>query len=727
MYNNDMQQNQPQNSLTPSSDYAKKPKKLSHNKKEKILELCNKNLQLWWNYYGDNLQQFQDDKIFYSDYQWDGSESAKYQQQGKTPYTINKLKPLIRQLDGEVQNMQVGLTVMPLDSETADPKTVTFMADFMRYLAYCNRTSSTYAEAFHNQCVGGWGVIGVGTEYVDDMSFEQEVKIFSFPDPLQVIFDPASQDPNKQSGDFQARYYVISKEEFESKYYAPAPVGQGILGTATPYLPSIDDNSVIIVDFYLKKYKKKKLLQLSNGVDYKIEVYEEDLEITQKAYKMQMEDKGVAKVPPLEVVNSRMTSVATIKCYKCVQNDVLEVYDWPSKYFPYVYVDGFSRWQNGRQISESLIFVARDCQKAYNYAISEALNGLARTRREQIWATPRQVAGNEKIYQNPDRLQGVLLYNHDPEEQGPPHFRPPEELPESLFRVAQAMEEDIYKTLGIYPANRGEIPEQVSGVALGRTITQGNLMFKKILSNLFEGMGTVGRIILDLIPKIYDSERIISLIDETGKTSVKSINQLKSGKINNNVVDSAYKLEIKPIASFASQADALQKALISLAQINPDVSPLVLDIIASTLETPVAPRLVERFQTLVPPNILAQEQGFPPPPPPPPDPMIALTAAKTQQAQSSAALNQAKAQTEGVKVQQSAQDSAMNFQLEQQKLQASRDELIAMTNKAYVDSQAEIGKAQIQYQTEALKGAMAHIANAGRDASAQMTNSPARR
>lgn len=711
-------------SMTPSMDYQRKTKKkVTGAKKEKILAECEKSLGLWFDFFGNNLNKFRNDKLFYQGEMWNSAEWSTYIELGKQPYTFNKIKPLIRQICGEQQNMQSNLSVLPVDMTKSSINNVEIMSDFMRSLAYDSHANQIYSECFLNQCIGGWGVLEVKLDYVNDMSFDQEIRISGSADPLMIAFDPNSQTPNKNDSDFQAKYEIISKEEFEAKYYSPAPVGSGMFGYGRAYVPVVDEKSVVIIDYYRRTFKKKTLVQLSNGINYKIEVLEEDIPLTLKTYKEQMRQQGIDIAPKLKETNRRKTEISYITCYKCVHHEILEVYEWPSKHMPFVFVDAMSTWQDGRQWTESLIFVARDAQKAYNYAMSEAINGLARLRHEKVWMTGLQAKGQEDWLRNPDRQQSHGEYTPDPEAPQGPIFRPPEELPSAFFEMAQRMEEDIYKTLGIFPTNRGEVPEAISGVAMGKTIMQGNLTFKKLLGNLFDGMRVVGDVILDLIPKIYDSERIVNLVDESGKSSSVQINGVKNGQPDNNIAQGLYKLQVKPIAAFAAQQEAVRTQLIQLAGINPQVAPLVLDIIASTMETPVAPRLVERFQSLVPPNILAQEQGLPPPPPPPPDPMIALTAAKTQQAQSSAALNQAKAQTEGVKVQQNQQETMMNYQLEQQKLQASRDELIAMTNKAYVDSQAEIGKAQITYETEALKSAMQHIANAGRDANAQMNNS----
>lgn len=689
-----------------------KKRTLSAKKRQEVLEECKKNIGRWFDYFSTNIQNFRQDKQFYYEQQWSNYEWNYYSQIGKVPYTFNKLKPLVRQLCGEQVNMQPQLNLIPKDVDSANPQSTLILTKFLRALAYDSKASEAYADCFKNQCVGGWGVLQVDTDYEDPFKFDQKIIINSIPDPLTVGFDPNAQKADKTDGDFQFQYEIMDKDDFQATYpNADVPLSGQLLGTARDFLPQMDNKSVIVTNYYVKEYKSKTLIQLTNHEDFKIEVLSTQVDEITEQYAQFMALQGAPEemVPPLVESNRRNTKLTYIHCYKCTATEIIEHSEWHSDNFPFVFVDAMSSFSDGKQMTESFIHGARDAQKTYNYCMSEAINGLAKLRREQVWMTRRQAEGHEDFLRYPDRQQSHAEYNFDNEVPSGPIFRPPEQLPADFFELARAAEEDIYKTLGIYPAQRGELPNQTSGVAIGRTIVQGNLAFIQLLQNLYNGMQSIGETILDLIPKLYDTQRIVSVLDEAGNAENITLNEAQGSQIKNSMSDLVYKLQVKPVASFAIQQEQIQAQLFKLSSINESVFPLIADLVASTIESPIAPLLNQRLKTLVPQNILRKEQGLPPLPPSP-DP-------QAQMAQAQLGLEQMKSQKLQADMQNDKMDmylkqqklladqrqSQANSVLEAQKIQVSKDETVAATEKSYIDAKAEIDKANMQRSTEAMK------------------------
>lgn len=705
--------------LLDDETYQKKRKApLSDKKKEKIIGECQKNIGRWYDYFSDNIRRFRMDKQFFRGEQWNYWEYNQYSMLGKVPYTMNKLKPLVRQLCGEQANMAPNINLMPNNIDDLSQKNAMFLTKFVRALAYNSHADRAYSEAFLNQLVGGWGVLQVATDYEDPYNFDQKIEIRTVRDPLTVGFDPTAQKLSKSDGDYQFQYEIINKDDFEAQWpNAKVPPPGAIFGSQRDFLPQLDDKSVMIVDYYVKEYKTKTLVELTNHIDFKIDVLSEDVEETTEQYMQMMTARGMDLnlIPPLIEVNRRRTKLTFIHCYKLTMHEILEHYEWHSTKFPFVFVDGFSAYQDGRQYTESFINGARDAQKTYNYCMSEAINGLSRLRREQVWMTRTQAEGQEEWLKYPDRQQSHGEYTPDPQVNGgAPIFRPPEQLPEAFFQLAAQAEEDIYKTLGVFPANRGELPNQTSGVAIGRTIMQGNLAFVQLLQNLFNAMQVVGEIVLELIPKIYDSERIVATLDETGRSQSAPINQAQGDSILNDVTAGIYKLEVAPIASFAIQQEMVSEQLYKLAELNPQFTPVLGDLIASTIQSPIATSVVERLRNFVPPAILAKENGMPPPPPPPPNPQEVLgnqlmqakineTNARAMKAQKDAMNIDATNGLKAEQIQNDAISSHLKTIMEAAKLEQTEKETELGIEKAYIDADAEIKKQQLQSDVEAMK------------------------
>lgn len=701
------------------NSYAQSKKKRkkqmpSKEKERKILDGLQDNMSRWSEYFAVNLQRFREDRRFYRGTQWNSQELTQYEQiLGKRAYTNNHVKIAGRMLCGEQMNMQPKLTLLADSMIKPDPQKVIFMNKFLRAIAYDSSAHHVYNAAFNNQLVGGWGIAKIETDYESPYKFDQKIKIVAIEDPLNIGFDPNSKSPHKTDGDFQFQYETMSKDEFKAKYKnAKVPVGTQFWGQSSQdFLPMRDDNSVIVVQYYLKEYKSKTLVQLTNNEHVNAQILEEDVEKFTLEYEQSMIEQGflLEEIPPLIQANKRPTKLAFIKCYTCTSEEILDAKDWPIDAFPFVFIDAFSQIDNGRQYTESWVYNARDAQKNHNYAISEIMNGLARTRKEQVWMTRTQAEGHEDFLRYPDRQQGHGEFNPDPEQPGGPIFRPPEELPQSLSVVSKDTLEQIYRTLGLSEMAMGGMPAQTSGVAATRMIIQANLPFKKLLQNLYSGMEEVGRIVLKLIPKIYDTERVVSMLDERGQAETEIINEVNASGVKNSLTDLSYKLHVEPVASFAIQQEMVRDEIFKTIQAIPQLGPLLGEVVLGTLPVPEASLMAERAQSLVPPNILRKEQNLPPlPPQPNPQEEIAKAAlmkthAETQKIYSDIAVNENEVEIKHQKVVEEGQNAADKNNLEAMRIGAENQEKAANVETSYIKADAEIENAKLQHNMSAMK------------------------
>lgn len=688
-----------------SNNNAYTAKKISDDKAASVLAELKKSKMRWWNAFNINLQSFRTDKYFYmGSLQWDATAYQQYTQLGKIPYTFNLLKPIVRQLQGEMASMQPSITLSSKNHQNVNPQMLILMTDFLRAEMYHHKASEAYNECFFNQCVGGWGVLELETDYEDPYTFAQVIKVKSSVDPLMVGFDPTAELKTKCDGAFQFKDFYMTKDEFRATFNREPPAAGQMVGTPQEFMPVIDSDLVIVTDYYRKEYKSKTLVQLSNHDNYMIEVLEKDIEIAHQEYQQMMLQSGMEldQIQPLVITNKRKTKIETIHCYQCIWNDVLNHKIWPSKYLPFVFVDANSSTQDGKQYTESYIRSAKDAQMSYNYCLSEIYNGIPKSRRETVYLTRTQAKGHEEYLRYPDRQQSHCEYNFDPMVPGGPIFRAAVELPETLFNAAALAKQAVYDGLGIQPVNGSELPSNLGAATVGRIITQGNLTFAKLLNNLFDAMQQIGNTFLDLVPKIFDMERIINTVDATGAVKTATINTVENGAPKNILSDIIYHLEVKPMASFAIQQQELRQNLFQLAQLDIQNPPLVSDLIASTLETPIAPLLTKRLQSLVPANVIAEEHGMPAPPPTPPSPQAQLLQMQIQKLNSAKNLDDAKVQAVLEKnqlgsqqVAQKAQEAAVKAQIEQQKLMMQQNESSSNAQQSYIKSAAELQKAKL--------------------------------
>jgi Phage P22-like portal protein len=620
----------------------------------KIIEEARKDIAHHYNYFMTNISRFKEDKRFYNGEQWSGNEYDRYKSRHIQPLVMNQLKPIGRQIIGELKNMQPSIDLIPAFSDSNAEEETNFYQNLLRKIAYDSNANQCYSVCMENQISGGYGVIGVLTDYINDKTCDQEIKIRLFNEPQNVGFDPLAQRKDKTDGNFCFTWEAINKEDFEKEYPDAEPIcGVGLIGNPNVYSNIAATDSVIVCEYYKRKYKNKTLVVLSDDKQIKIEIYSDEVNEAQAQYAEYMIAQGAnpLEIKPLEEKKRRKVRACEIMCYKMTNAEVLERSKWPSTRLPFVFVDCSSSFQDGKQITQSFINEAKQAQKTYNFAMTNIVARLNRVRGARYLMTEKQIAGYEETYRHPDRQTNVNKFNPDPLVPGAPQVVNPEAIPQQFFDLAMQAKEDIQSTLGIYEANRGEVPNQTSGVAIGRTITQANLSLVSLWQNLFDGMKSIGEIVLELIPVIYDTERVVSTLDAMGQQKSVKVNESTEDGVAKDLTKAKFNLEVSPVANFTLQNQMETDFIKDIITLIPPAAPLLAEFMGAKIESPMRTSIVNRLRTLTPPNILQQEgvEVPPPPPPTPPSPQDQLLMAQIQKINAETQAIQEKAGVDGQK------------------------------------------------------------------------------
>lgn len=680
--------------------YEDKADKLSSSDQSDIIHECQKHMGEWDGYFGQNLRTFRDDQSFYHGDQWPGWAVASMQQENIPQIVNNLIKPIVRILMGSIRELDPQITLSPLNSTKGDPQLLSTYLDILRAIAYGSHSGHAYATAAENMLTGGWGVVEIGTRYISPTSFNQEIVIKGIREPTNVFFDPNATETTKADSLFQGIKCSMSKSEFKEKYPEASYPDHGYMFGGLAENNHIGADEVSIVKYYKKDYKHKKLVALSNGEGFTTEVYSQDVKKTLEKYYRQQAMMGVTDlaVSPLVEVRKRDSWEETINCYELNGREVLRSYEWISKYMPYVFFDCNSGFRDGKQWTESFISNAKDAQRIYNFCWSQAMYAMETMRKERIFATPMQIRGVEKLYKYPQRAIGYMPYSPDPMAPGAPVVIPPAEISQTYFKGAEGAAYDIQRTLGVYEPSKGQLVSDASGVANMTAMMQSNVALKPVIEKMFIGMEQCGRICMDIIPKIYDSQREVQTQSESGDLSTVTINehtgfnpQTHEPIYKNDLSKVEMQLQIKAGASFEAQKMVEDNKLFQILSLDPQFAAAGADLMAARVSTPAGYTLSKRLSAFVPPMAKAAEEGKEPPPPPP-NPMEQAQL-QTMQAQAQKLQAEAASKMEEVKLeQQKILQQQKEFELRQQEMMAKFYETIMKGNAEVnkVNTEAEI-------------------------------------
>jgi len=587
---------------------------------QEVLTQAGKHMNIWQSYFGENITRGKDDVNFVIRDQWTAIERSEFTRLFKPAMTFNKLYDSVKKVAGEQRKNKPDLIVRSLTGK-ATQEQINLRADLVRTISYQSQNDLVYQTAFKSSLMMGYGAFQIMLDYENPNSFNRVIRYDLISDPTRTVFDPTALKPHKGDGNYCARYYVFSRDEFFATYpYVTDPVSY-----IDPYM-LLDfqwqtRDTITVCDYYVKEWFPITIYKLSDGRV----VNEVELEQVRKDWKLQLEIteetqevKKIVKMMEPVVVNERQTQDYKIMHYRLIRNQIIDFSEWPSKQLPIIFVDGDSYYIEGRQYTKSFIHEARDAQKCVNYFGSEIAAEVKNRRREQWLGTPDNISGYEQDWRNPELQMGILRAKPDPKTGQMPTKMPAWDLSPAIMQNFQRATQDIREILG-FSETESLQGRDISGKARRERKLEGSMSAYVFQDNMNQAVEQGGRVVNDLLPYIIgDDERSMVLSKKDGKTQTVVINQRdREGNLTNDLGVGDFDVEISAGPSFAVQKEvALEYFQMTVAN-NPQIFNLIADLWAENLDIEQMETIKDRLKTLVPPEILAKEEGRQPPPPQP--------------------------------------------------------------------------------------------------------------
>ena len=143
------------------------------------------------------------------------------------------------------------------------------------------------------------------------------------------------------------------------------------------------------------------------------------------------------------------------------------------------------------------------------------------------------------------------------------------------------------------------------------------------IDNFNQSIRRTGQILLDLIPKIYDSERIIRVRGNDETQQFVPVNKTVMGEqgqeiVINDLSTGRFDVRIKTGPSYSTSREEAKEQLGMLLQANPQLLNIIGDLYFDNLDFMGADKIAERLKKMLPPGL----NDDPDAQQPPPDPMV---------------------------------------------------------------------------------------------------------
>lgn len=618
-----------------------------------------------------NREDAASDLNFLAGNQWPDSVKRVREQNGRPMLTINRLPQFVRQITNDIRQADIAIKVAPEDDQS-DPKLAEIYDGLIRQIQYRSSAKHVYSQAAEHQASCGIGWFRIVTEYADDMAFDQEIKIKGIKNPLSVYWDPASVEPDRSDAMWIAVTEMIPKAAFQKKWpkakhvdvETPTDVPSG--GTDTrPFFWNTDE-SIRVAEYWRKVPETRTLALFEEG---------STVDITE------FDDWSMRMLPP--IVMQRECETFRVEMYRVSGAEVLDgPHEWAGRDIPLIPVIGGEFPLENKTYRYGAIRFARDPQQLYNYYRTAHAELLALQPKAPYLVTTAMLA-------NPD-IKAVwdqagkenlpyLPYDTDPENPGAkPERLPPPQPSAAMVQEGMLAQDDMKATTGIFDSALGQKSNETSGVAIGRRQAESDVANYHYIDNLQRSLEYAGRQLVDLIPKVYDNERVIRLMPEhghEGQEKFESINRVVYTHdgvpvVMNDLSAASFDIRVTIGKSYATRRMEAADGLWQFAKaLPPEVSVNILDLIAKNLDIPESDEMAKRLHRMVPQQLLT-DPNDPNAPPPQPDPAQQAAAAAAQMELQKMELEVQKGQGELAKIQAEIERADAQLQAQVQKGQA---------------------------------------------------------
>lgn len=539
---------------------------------------------------------------------------------GRPCLEINKVKSNAQQILNEQRQSRPAIQVNPV-GDGADVDTAQIIQGLVRHIEVNSGADIAYDTAFEHAVIGGFGYVRVLTEYLDEKSFDQEIVIKRVIDPFTVYFDPNAQEPDYSDAEYAFIVEDLTVDQFRARYPKAKMTGLSdfqSVGDMTREWYSVQ--TIRVAEYFYVETVEKTLVTLADGKT----AYSDELP----------EDPAMPGFSGMEVAQirgglmlrngqprTRPTFKRTVKWKKMSALEVLDEADVPGRYIPIIPVLGYELIVNGRRSLSGVVRNAKDPQRQYNYMRSAVVEAVALAPKAPWMIAEGQDEGYEQEYIDAN-IRNRAAIHYKPTTLGDklvpaPHRLAVEPAIAAMVAAMSQADHDLDATMSVFPSSRGQVGPEQSGKAILARTKRTEIANFNFGDNLNRGVRHVGRVVVCMIPDVYDIPMVKRIVNPDGTHKMVSINQefeTSDGvKKTYDVRVGKFDITITAGLSYDSKRREFVESVLALVQANPALMGIIGDLLVKNMDWPGAQEISERLHATLPAALQKDDQAPIPP------------------------------------------------------------------------------------------------------------------
>jgi hypothetical protein len=571
---------------------------------------------------------------------WPAAIARRREEDKRPVLTVNKLPSFVDQVLNEARLNKVGIKVVPKSGGATKELAETFEG-LIREIEDDSNADVAYFTGLEGGVNNGFGFFRVVSEYSEDDPWNQVLKIKRVKNQFTVYLDPSCQEADGSDAGWGFVTELISGAEYKARYPGIDPPSQ---------FPSeenrlwFQEDMHRIAEYWVKEPETKRLILLEDGRTVYGDEWDkivDDLDVqygeAMAEYEAMAQAQAQAPAPTPQAMPGEMpppqeaapqpqapapplpppppkppgiVKEREVKTHKVMQYlvdgvKIIEKTEWPGRYIPIFPVYGKETVIDEETFRRGLIRFAKDPQKMYDYFRTASTDTVALTPKAPYIMEEGQIEGHEDEWEDSaEKNQAYLLYSAVA---GVP---PPTRQVVTQTAIGEMTEsslanDEMKATTSLFDASLGAQGNEISGRAIQARQQKGDVANYAYHDNLTRAIKFCGKVLVDLIPRIYDTERQILVMDREGKEQTIMVNQVvldvASGDkvIINDLTQGKYKVTTTTGPRFSSARQEALASMLDFIRVAPESANQIMDLVAENMDWPGAETIAKRFRVLL--------------------------------------------------------------------------------------------------------------------------------
>lgn len=557
-----------------------------------ILDEIRENLRLAQEYDSENRNRALEDFRFSAmGEQWPPELQTQRDLENRPCLTINWTDSLVRQVTNAMRQQRPRIKIHPINNG-ADQKIAEVIQGLSRHIEVNSRADTAYDTAADHAVRIGFGYWRIVTKYVREDSFDQDIHLQTVNNPFS-IYVPPTETPDGSDWDWAIITDKMTKKHFEAHYPGAdtASFRPGGYGDSGDW---VQKDEIRLAEYYKLDRVPDELLMMTDG---------------SILWRGLLGRNGIEALEAggIHVAHKRDSYRKQLLWYKVGGSEVLDQRTTPARFIPLIPCWGYRFVLEGKYWTQGMVRNLRDPAISYNYFRTNEVEIVALQPKAPAIGWEGQFEGHEDTWRDSNRTPNPYLEikpTYDQNGQLLPWIgrQPPPQVSPGILQASESAAQDMRNVSGIYSAGLGEDGNERSGKALTERQRQNEVSNYHFYDNWTRAMCHSGRVILDLIPTIYDVQRVIRIIGEDGKPQSATINQKQLDpttgailRVLNDVTVGNYDVVMDVGPGYDTKREEAAEQMVDLMRVIPQAAQVGADILVRNLDWPGAEQLADRL------------------------------------------------------------------------------------------------------------------------------------